>query len=352
MTERVSVPGLDAAWATDPANGSCPNEDCVSGTALSDDTGLLIVVSDGMGGHAAGDTASRMVCDGLMATAPELARVEHSEDRFEILLRAFYDTDQRIREAASNDLRLLGMGATALSALITPTACLHLHTGDSRLYHFRNGQRLYRTRDHSVAELKVEVGEITEEQMHLHPMSSMLLASIGGGDRKGQLDVAPKWQEKPEEEEAELSLLPGDLLLLCSDGLNGVIGEPELQAVVSEHYDLQAAALVDVLIATAKEAGGDDNVTVGVVRVLDWSDTASSHSTVATGDAQPTVGDSIDRHRLSSSKISAARPGMSHLDRYKKRTRRRSQRPRFRGRHRPHFTRVRRVSPHREEEKK
>ncbi len=267
MRETLAVPGLEMAWSTDPANGSHPNEDCVTGVPLPGSTGVLLVVSDGMGGHAAGDTASGLVCECLSAAATILSPTDPLEERFEAFLRAFQETDDRVRDTAAGDLRLLGMGATALAAAITPTACLHLHTGDSRLYHFRDGRRLYRTRDHSVAELKMEIGDVTEEQMHLHPMRSMLLASIGGGSRKGQLDVAPKWQDGAETQEAELSLQPGDLLVLCTDGLHGMVGELGLQQTIREHYAVPVAELVNTLIEMAKDAGGEDNVTVAAVRV-------------------------------------------------------------------------------------
>jgi serine/threonine protein phosphatase PrpC len=280
MTPNMMLPGLEVTWATDPANGAHPNEDCVAVVALPDGSGVLIVVSDGMGGHASGDTASGLVCERLIQTAPQLLPTQSLADRFEAFLRAFYDTDVKVRDTASNDLRLLGMGATALSAAITPTTCLHLHTGDSRLYHFRDGQRLYRTRDHSVVELKMDIGDVTEEEMHLHPMRSMLLASIGGGDRKGQLDVAPKWQESTETQEAELNLLPGDLVLLCTDGLNGVLGEQGLQALVAEHYQLPTKGLVQALISAVKAAGGEDNVTVAAVRTLSVEQDAATRADV------------------------------------------------------------------------
>ena len=301
----MSVGGLEAAWGTDAANGAQPNEDRVACEPLPEGAGVLVVVSDGMGGHSAGDTASTIVCEVLLQAAPALGTGLPAEERFEALLAAFQKADASVRETAARELSLTGMGATALAAAITPATCLHAHTGDSRLYHFRAGERLYRTQDHSVVELKREIGEIDEEGMQHHPMRNMLLASIGGGGTKAQLDVAPKWREGSPTQEAELRLEPGDLILLCTDGLNGVLGEATLQETVRRHYDAPVEALVETLIEAAKGAGGADNVTIAAVRVVTAPTAADSGAGTPHGTEVPSSTDTPPAEALEGQEDSA-----------------------------------------------
>ncbi len=267
MIETLTLPGLDIAWGTHPGKVRQQNEDTVGVRTLSGDRGVLIVLADGMGGHGGGEVASRIVCDRLLQAEVDLSPDCPLVERFDALLAAFYDVEKNVKEAAEGDLQLLGMGSTAIAAAITPQGVLHLHVGDSRLYLWRDGKLLYRTRDHSVVEILCELGEIQESEMRQHPSRNMLLASLGGGDPKAQLDVAPKWRDGVSEQEAELALVPGDLLLFCTDGLNGVIGEESLASIIKVGWNLPPAVLVQHLIDAALDAGGEDNVTVAVVSV-------------------------------------------------------------------------------------
>ncbi|RME01553.1 MAG: serine/threonine-protein phosphatase, partial [Deltaproteobacteria bacterium] len=245
MADRLTVANLDVAWMTDVGSVRENNEDAVEVTKLPEDSGVLIVVSDGMGGHAAGEVASRIVCDRMIEAAGELTPDRPRSERFAALLAALYDADHKVRAEAQKDPSRAGMGATVVAAAVTPKSALHLHTGDSRLYQFRGGKRIYRTQDHSLVEVLHQTGQITEAEMEEHPVRHLLFSSIGGGNDTIPVEVSPKWEEDAQEQEAELSLEPGDLLLLCSDGLNGVLGEDRLAELIHEHTTDSAEELVE-----------------------------------------------------------------------------------------------------------
>jgi protein phosphatase len=275
MIETLTLPGIDIAWGTHPGKIRRRNEDAVGVRLLSGDWGVLIVLADGMGGHGGGEVASKIVCDQLLQAGNELSPDRPWVERFDALLAAFYEAEKSVKETAESNLQLLGMGSTAVAAAITPKTVLHLHVGDSRLYLWRDGKLLYRTRDHSVVEILRELGKIQESEMRQHPNRNMLLASLGGGDPKAQLDVSPKWRDGESEQDAELSLEPGDMVLLCTDGLNGMIGEESLANIIKLSWTSPPAKIAQLLIDAAIDAGGEDNVTVAV-------------STISAGDEEKT----------------------------------------------------------------
>jgi len=267
MIDTLMLPGLEVAWGTHVGLVRAKNEDAIGVAPLAGKSGVLVVVSDGMGGQAGGEVASRIVRDRLLQSAGAVSPERPLLARFEALRRALDEANQLVRARAGAQLDLNGMGATALAAVVTPHSALHLHVGDSRLYHFRGGQRLYRTQDHSVVEVLRQVGQIGEADMHSHPSRNRLLAFLGGGDSAISVEATPKWQEGSGGQEAELTLAPGDVLLICTDGLNGVIGEDTLIGLMSRPNARSAREVADQLVGAALSAGGADNVTVAVVRV-------------------------------------------------------------------------------------
>lgn len=265
--EMLNVPGLEVAWATHPGRVRGNNEDAVAVASLRNDTGVLVIVSDGMGGHAGGEVASQIVCDRLLKCVDRVEPERSLKQRYEAIEHALLDADRLVRETASVNLSLTGMGATALIAAITPRTVVHLYAGDSRLYHFRAGQRLYRTEDHSVVEVLRRTGRIQESEMRRHPQRNVLLSCIGGQEERPGVELAPRWKEDVAQQEAELTLEAGDVLLLCSDGLNGLVDEQALAAMVEPAQRREAANVVAQLVDAALEAGGTDNITVVLVKV-------------------------------------------------------------------------------------
>lgn len=221
---------------------------------------LVAMVADGMGGHQGGSQAAQIavetVFDSLTSRPPEVRLYEQ-------LHRSFYDADEAIRRRAQQDTSLTTMGTTGVAVVCFPGECVHLYTGDSRLYHFRKGELLYQTRDHSVVRYLQEEGLLTPEEARTHPMRSRLTSSLGGGAQEKRLVLEPRWsdQEDSFHQPSILTVQSGDLLLLCSDGLCGEVTAEQLQDWVQQQGD-DAGRLTEVCVEGALEAGGRDNITV------------------------------------------------------------------------------------------
>lgn len=236
------------------------NEDAACLVRMDGSGAILAAVADGMGGHGGGDLASRLAVDALKHAALEPLPARPPE-RYRWLLQAITDADVSIRATAARSFGMSIMGATLAAVVATPEGCLHLHGGDCRFYHFHDGLLQYHTTDHSVVQVLVDTGSITEDEATTHPMRSVVTSSLGGG-RDAQLRVDPGLEDGGGP--AFRSLAPGDTLLLCSDGLWGEVPPDELQALVAAHPGRPrrlARACVDAALAH----GARDNVTVVVI---------------------------------------------------------------------------------------
>jgi serine/threonine protein phosphatase PrpC len=204
----------------------------------------LFAVADGMGGHRGGGVASKLALDTLKkAAGGTLALPEVVKEANEAVFRK-----------ASADRALTGMGTT-LTALLAEGEHLKLaHVGDSRAYLVRDGELQRITKDHTLVERMVDEGRITPEDAEIHPQRSILTRALGV-DEDVQID------------QATIEARPGDRIVLCSDGLTGMVGEERILEILSQHDDPQAAS--DALVDAANEAGGVDNVTVVVIDVID-----------------------------------------------------------------------------------
>jgi serine/threonine protein phosphatase PrpC len=204
----------------------------------------LFAVADGMGGHQGGEVASKLALDRLRkATDGEIALVE-----------AVQDANKTVFEKAAQDPGLAGMGTTLTAFLAEGETLRMAHVGDSRAYLLRDEDLQRITKDHTVVERLVEEGRLTPMEAEIHPQRSILTRAIGV---EGDVQV----------DQASIDVRPGDRLLLCSDGLTGMVGEPEIQRILEEHGEPQAAA--DALVDAANEAGGQDNITAVVIDVID-----------------------------------------------------------------------------------
>lgn len=207
----------------------------------------LFVVADGMGGHIAGDVAS--------ATAVEVvqnqsARADASDP--ESLAAIVRDANSAIYEKAAADQTLHGMGTTCTLLMIDGANAQFAHVGDSRAYLLRNGQLRQVTEDHTLVGRMVAEGRLQPEEAEHHPQRSIITRALGV-DADIDVDLI------------SLELADDDRILLCSDGLNAMVGAPEIQEVLAHENDPQKAA--DQLVERAIAAGGEDNITVVVVHV-------------------------------------------------------------------------------------
>ena len=221
----------------------------------------LFAVADGMGGHQGGEVASKLALDTLLEATDGVA-----------LAQAVQDANRAVFERAGSDPALAGMGTT-LTAFIADGDTLRLaHVGDSRAYLLRDGELQRITTDHTVVEGLVEKGELTPQEASIHPQRSILTRAVGV---EGDVQV----------DQASLDLRPGDRLLLCSDGLTGMIEDDHINRILEERPDPQDAA--DALVEAANEAGGQDNVTAVVIDVVDSHAQAAPTEAVAAPASRP-----------------------------------------------------------------
>lgn len=206
----------------------------------------LFVVSDGMGGHAAGEIASSIAVETIGERAPGTAD--------DVLLGAAVEAaNLAVISGAEEGIGKPGMGCTATAALIEKNKMAVAHVGDSRIYVLRHGTLVRVTHDHSYVEELVDSGQITADEARTHPSRSIITRALGS-DPDMYAD------------HFSLEVNNGDRVILCSDGLSSMISDSELEAVAVSSATPQQAA--DNLVAAALTAGGSDNVTVVVVDVL------------------------------------------------------------------------------------
>lgn len=227
------------------------NED--SGTYIQPDDpdvlrskGLLIVVADGMGGHSAGEVASRLAVDVITRSY-----YEAEGDPRSALENAFHEANHQIHEAAEKDASKNGMGTTCTALVLQNGTAISAHVGDSRLYLVREGSIYLMTEDHSAVMELVKAGLITLEQARHHPEKNVILRAMGS---HAKVEVTT-WQEP-------FPVRAGDRFLLCSDGLYDLVEDEEIKQIVMLSTP---PAACENLIALAKERGGHDNITVGIV---------------------------------------------------------------------------------------
>jgi len=205
----------------------------------------LFAVADGMGGHEAGEVASEIAVETLAAQAPPTADAR-------ALGRAVMSANRAVIRAAENGIGKEGMGTTMTATILDGTKLVVAQVGDSRAYLLHEGRLSQITRDHSLMADMIEAGQITEEEARWHPQRSVITRALGSDP-----DMIPDL--------FDLVLDEGDRVLLCSDGLSGMVYNDELERILLEHPDPQDCA--DALIAAANANGGHDNITAIVMDV-------------------------------------------------------------------------------------
>jgi serine/threonine protein phosphatase PrpC len=228
---------------------------------LIENDARLFLVADGMGGHAAGEIASRIAVDSIqefiLHTKEDDGTWPHAYDeKFKRstnrLMAAVRLANTRVLEAMRKDARLRGMGTTVVACLADGDIMSFAHVGDSRGYLIRGNQLSRVTNDHSWVFEQVQAGMLTEAEAEKHPLRNVITRALGGA-----LSVSP--------DASETVCQPGDTFLLCSDGLTGMVPEDQILRVVTESGDLESAC--QALVDTANERGGLDNVTAILVRI-------------------------------------------------------------------------------------
>jgi serine/threonine protein phosphatase PrpC len=271
-------PGIEQAGLSDVGCQRENNEDRFSYWEPASDEdfrrkGRLAIVADGMGGYEGGQEASRLAVEAIeqvyagttseVAVAPPSAPTGSSSgdstgdvlsrDPESLLLAGFQAAHHRIQEYAVEHPELRGMGTTCTAVALLDDRLYYAHVGDSRLYLVRNGSISKISHDHSYVSRLVEHGVISADEAESHPQRHILTAALGSG-----LEISPDRPEQP------IPLTAGDVLILCTDGLWGLLSDSELHEAVAGKSSTEACA---TLVKMAKDRGGPDNITLQVLRI-------------------------------------------------------------------------------------
>jgi serine/threonine protein phosphatase PrpC len=238
------------------------NEDAYAVVA---DLGLYMV-ADGMGGHSSGEVASRMACD---AVAGFFRETEHDEDMtwpYKMERGVGYEANRlsvgvklanlRIHERAQSNQAQRGMGTTFVGMRFTKDGYVIGHVGDSRVYRVRDGRLEMLTEDHSLLNDYIKMKELTEQEIANFPHKNVIVRALGMKDTV-QVDLSI--------DEARA----GDIYLLCSDGLSGMVTDPALCDIIVDAAPRGLNDACRALIDAANDAGGNDNITALLVRVVE-----------------------------------------------------------------------------------
>lgn len=220
----------DSIFFSDEPVGSLPN---------------LYIVADGMGGHRAGDKASRMAID----ITVEFIKKSTLENPIAILKRAMIYANNEIYKSANKDPDLVGMGTTMVAAVALDGKLYVANVGDSRLYVVNNDIRQI-TMDHSLVEEMIRSGELERKKGRNHPEKNIITKAMGSRD-----EVIPDF--------FEIDMEPDDKYVLCSDGLSNMVEDDEIRDIVVDYRDIEDAT--KALVDRANYYGGSDNISVVIV---------------------------------------------------------------------------------------
>lgn len=246
-TAKKEVYDMISAGVTDVGKTRSSNQDSIF---LSDEpVGTLpnlYIVADGMGGHAAGDFASKYA----IQTAVSYAKRSRASNPISVLKRAMISANNEVYKAACIDKEKAGMGTTMVACVISGNELYVANIGDSRLYVI--GDTIEQlTMDHSLVEELIRTGQLSKSKGRNHPEKNIITRAMGSRE-----EAVPDFFEK--------TLMPGDKVLLCSDGLSNMVENDEMVDIVSEHEDLESA--VNALIDRANYYGGTDNISAVLIQ--------------------------------------------------------------------------------------
>lgn len=221
----------DYMYTSETAVGNLPN---------------LFLLADGMGGHAAGDYASRFTVEKVA----ELVGKSTFTEPVAILKQAISEVNALLLAEADKDVSRQGMGTTLVTATIIDDRMYVSNVGDSRLYLVSDDKMIQVTRDHSLVEEMVRLGEMDKEDAKVHPDKNIITRAVG---------VLPEVSA----DFFEVELEPGDMILMCSDGLTNMVRDEEIRQIILGQRDIVEKA--EKLVETANKNGGRDNITVVLI---------------------------------------------------------------------------------------
>lgn len=253
---RLRTSNEDQFVIAEVARNLCVHNTSVpqSKTQYSSSRGHLFLVADGMGGHQAGEVASALsvvtVEDFLLNTVKRFFCLKEPDEQnvMKEFQTALQQADARIIEEASHHPELIGMGTTLTMAFAINWRLFVAHAGDSRCYLFSKGKLHQLTQDHTMVAEMIRLGMLSPAEAARHPDRNVITNVLGGPELGVHVEMH------------KLDLEPGDVVLLCSDGLNGMVSDARMAALLQEEQEPQRAC--ERLVAEANASGGSDNITV------------------------------------------------------------------------------------------
>lgn len=244
------VTQLEWAYKSDVGRVRSHNEDSVSIHAPGEQL-LVVVVADGVGGHRAGDVASQLAAEVI---GEQLVDISHEQTLVELkekLCTSMIRANERVLKKSRENDSMAGMGTTLVVAIIKEPNVLIGNIGDSRAYLVNEEKCEQLTKDHTLVNELLNLGEITEAEAKGHPQKNLIMRAVGTDP-----DV------KPDVTEHTLSI--GDYLLICTDGLTDMVSDERIHAVIKTDNTVEWKA--DELLSQALEAGGVDNISLALVK--------------------------------------------------------------------------------------
>jgi serine/threonine protein phosphatase PrpC len=238
------------------------NADWILPAEAYTDANSIMVVADGMGGLNAGEVASRITVDGIKECLNLYGKLPASDESIRNMLgKAILFAHKKVVTHSAQHAETQGMGSTVVIGLIAHQKIHFAWSGDSRGYVYRQGRLQQLTTDHSYVQSLVDEGKLTPEQAFLHPDSNVILQSIGDADRA------------PKPDHVSLPLCNDDIFLLCSDGVTSMLKDTEIEALMAAGAG-HLAQCADKIVAAANDAGGIDNITVLLSKIVAGASTS------------------------------------------------------------------------------
>jgi protein phosphatase len=242
-------------YQTDPGKVRSHNEDSVT-IIKNQSNELLVVVADGMGGHKAGEVASSLAVNELAKRFSELSSIGTKEEAVVWLKEIIDEINVKILMYAEEHVDANGLGTTCVCSLITDQFLLFGNVGDSSGYVLKKGKLYKVTKDHTLVNILLESGEITESDAKMHPQKNVLMKALGAAEVI-EMDI---FEVVMNDEEDKV-----DGIFLCSDGLTNMLTNEQMEKILNDK-DLDIEEQVGKMIMKANMRGGTDNITVACVR--------------------------------------------------------------------------------------
>lgn len=237
-------------YQTDPGKVRSHNEDSVSIVKNESDE-ILVIVADGMGGHKAGEVASSLAVNELSKRFCELSSIGTKEEAVVWLKEIVDEINVKILKYAEEHVDASGLGTTCVCSIITPEFLLFGNIGDSSGFVYKNNKLYKVTKDHTLVNILLENGELTESAAKSHPQKNVLMKALGAAEQI-EMDIFDVERDV-------------DGVLLCSDGLTNMMSVEQIEKVLNDN-ELELEEQVAKMIMKSNMRGGNDNITIACVR--------------------------------------------------------------------------------------